>query len=199
MPDHMPTVAPRTLRALLIASLFCLGTALGIIGLLFWWGDQVTDNSDTSGPACCWHKPTTPEWLSGEIGVRVPEGATDLRAGYRVGERWDKGILAFTLPGAEAGAYLKRLVPDHLTMVANIAPPEKYGPSDTFEKLGLPDPETLKTGVQRIGLCPDGEGKTVEGKHLRTCADFFSHAYAPGKTRIYVRAHFEPGVSPLPK
>ncbi|MER6995212.1 hypothetical protein [Streptomyces sp. NPDC000410] len=30
------------------------------------------------------------------------------------------------------------------------------------------------------------------------CVRLYAHAYSPQRTRIYLRAHFEPGISPLP-
>ncbi|MGV9314744.1 hypothetical protein ACWDR0_21545 [Streptomyces sp. NPDC003691] len=146
---------------------------------------------------CCWQEGITPEWLGTAIGIRIPDTATDRRAGYLVGPRWDNGILAFTLTDAEARAFLGRLVPGGERMVENTRPLKKYERPDSFARLGLADPETIRAGVLKSGFCPDGLD-TVEGRHLRTCAGVISHAYTPGSTRIHVRAKFEPGLSPLP-
>ncbi|MFF3552894.1 hypothetical protein ACWD4V_11385 [Streptomyces tsukubensis] len=184
----------RRRRAVVAAVVVAL---LSLVGGLAVWVQRDLNAVEAKEKDCCWHQGITPEWLSDRIGIRIPAGATDRRAGYRTGLRWDNGVLAFTLPDARARSYLARLVPGDERMVENVRPLEKYERPDTFARIGLPDPETIREGVLKSGFCPDGLD-TVEGRHLRTCADVISHAYEPGSTRIYVRAKFEPGQSPLP-
>ncbi|MEU5160551.1 hypothetical protein AB0G74_13205 [Streptomyces sp. NPDC020875] len=200
----MPTeptnpIDPAIPRTLLIVSAWCLGVASAVVGLLFWWMDHALDEAAAEEQECCWQSAITPKWLSSKIVVRIPEGATDLRAGYRVGTRWDEGILAFSLPDAEARKYVARLVPPGHRILDNDAPLDAYTRPDTFDRIGLLDPETIRGSRSLTGGCRDDPPESVEAEHLQTCAEFFSYAFAPGLTRIYVRAHFEPGISPLPQ
>ncbi|MFC0599372.1 hypothetical protein [Streptomyces palmae] len=141
---------------------------------------------------CCWRSGTTPEWMSKRMGVRIPSGASDARAGFQAGSRYDIGILSFTLPNPKADAYLTRLVPGDQEMIGNDHPKEKADPSmGPFSHLGLPDPETLTKGLKKASFCPGG-ATTPEGKHLRYCVDIFAHTFTPGQQRLYFRSFIEP-------
>lgn len=130
--------------------------------------------------------------------IRIPEAASDRRAAYKVGQRYDTGLLSFVLPSDAAKRYTGRLVRNGTKMIGN-SPPEKkdYRPPVAFGHLGLPEPETLVRGLRRSSLCPD-ELTTPEGKHLRRCVDLFAHELEAGITRIYVRSAIEPSVTPPP-
>ncbi|MET8880715.1 hypothetical protein [Streptomyces rubiginosohelvolus] len=77
--------------------------------------------------------------------------------------------------------------------------------------LVLPEPETFTKGIRYGYVCPGSRGAaespepsgapdmpygydTSDGQ----CVRLYAHAYTPQRTRIYLRAHFEPGISPLP-
>lgn len=191
--DRVPAKVSRRRKILTVVGVALL---LGV-GLFLWRAERDLDAQMKQESECCWKSSATPDWVSKEIGVRIPAGATDRRAGYRIGERWDEAILTFSLSDSEARAYVARLMPEGRQMVPKLNP-RKYDLPDSFERLGLTDPEALE-GVLKSSFCPDNGIDTVEGKRLRTCARFFTYAHAPDKTRIYVRAHFEPGISPPPQ
>ncbi|GAA2946162.1 hypothetical protein ACFPN0_23190 [Kitasatospora cinereorecta] len=132
------------------------------------------------------------------LGIRIPATASDRRAGYKVGERYDTGLLSFVLPADDAETYTGRLIEDGTEMIKNFHPEEKdYRPAAAFGHLGLPEPETFVQGLRTISLCPD-DLATSEGKYLQRCVDLFAHEFTPGTTRIYVRSTIEPSVTPPP-
>ncbi|ORT58957.1 hypothetical protein BKD26_16540 [Streptomyces sp. CB03238] len=182
-------------RALVIAgSAVASAVALVLVFALLmdkWLSDYEAESSQ-------WRDGATPAWLSGEMGVRIPAEASDRRAGYRTSSRYDTGILAFTLPTADANAYLDRLVPSDVTLNKNLHPePQGYAPMAGFAHLGLPEPETLTTGLRRTSFCPEN-APTTEGRYLAYCVALFAHEYKSGSTRIYIRSTIEPGLSPPP-
>lgn len=67
--------------------------------------DAVSDHVNQE-EGCWWSSGVTPAWMCEQIGIGVPAEASDRRAGYRTGERYDVGLLAFTLPTKDADAYL---------------------------------------------------------------------------------------------
>lgn len=163
-------------------------------------GSEASQRSDRRGTeaACCWKGGATPEWMSGQLGVRIPAGASQRRAGYKTGSRYDVGLLSFALPREEADAFLARLVPDDQDMIKNYHPEAKgYAPSAGFGHLGLPEPETLAKGLRKINFCPDA-ATSPEGKRLRYCVELYAHAFAPDRERLYVRSTIEPGLTPPP-
>jgi len=136
--------------------------------------------------------------MSGRLGTRVPEGASDRRAGYEVGQRYDTGLLPFVLPSEEAETYTGRLIQKGTVMIENSHPKEKgYRPAAAFGHLGLPEPETFVQGLRKTSLCPD-DLATPEGTYLQRRVDLFAHDFTPGTTRIYVRSTIEPSVRPPP-
>jgi hypothetical protein len=137
-------------------------------------------------------------WLPGALGIRIPEGASDRRAGYKVGQLFDTGLLSFVLPSEEAETYTGRLIEKDTVMIENRHPKEKgYRPAAAFGHLGLPEPETTVQGLRRTSLCPD-DLAPPEGTYLQRCVDLFAHELEPGTTRIYVRSAIEPSVTPAP-
>ena len=135
-------------------------------------------------------------WMSDQMGIRIPDTASDRRAGYKVGERYDTGLLSFVLPTDEAETYASRLIRSGTKMIENLHPEEKdYRPAAAFGHLGLPEPETFVKGLRKTSLCPD-DLATPEGKYLQRCVDLFAHEFTPGTTRIYVRSTIEPSVTP---
>ncbi|MEU5610156.1 hypothetical protein AB0H03_15705 [Streptomyces sparsogenes] len=182
-------------RLLVAGGAVLAAVAAAVAAFAFLGSDALSDRAEQDRK-CCWKRGATPGWMSGTMGLRIPAGASDRRAGYKAGSRYDVGLLAFTLPSREADAYLSRLVPEDEEMVANLHPERKgYEPMAPFGHLGLPEPETLVKGARRIDLCPDGL-TSPEGKRLRYCVDLFAHEFTPGSTRVYVRSTIEPGVTP---
>lgn len=138
---------------------------------------------------CCWRKGATPAWTSGELGLRIPEEATDRRAAFKEGERLDTALLAFTLPDAEARAYLARVVPPEREMQPNLEPQEGgYPKTAPFSHLELPEPEKLTKGMRKVYLVPADTDSAPEGRHLRHAVTLYAHALASGRTRLYVRS-----------
>ncbi|MEU0394534.1 hypothetical protein ABZ208_17500 [Streptomyces sp. NPDC006208] len=146
---------------------------------------------------CCWEDGATFAWMSDVMGVRVPDKAADRRAGYKVGMRFDSGLLAFTLPSPQAEKYLVALRPAGVVAIENLHPEDKnYKPAAGFRHLGLPEPETFEE-TRLGGLC-EGDVNTPEGKEVTYCVDIFAHEFQPGTTRIYMRSTIEPSLTPPP-
>ncbi|MEU3821411.1 hypothetical protein AB0E74_17620 [Streptomyces sp. NPDC030392] len=167
-------------------------------GAVVWMAEEVSSDLTDKEMTCCWEDGATPAWMSERIGIRIPETASDRRAGYKVGERYDTGLLSFVLRSDEAAAYTGRLVPPGIRMSGNLHPEAQgYRPAAAFGHLGLREPETLVQGLRRTSLCPDGL-ETSEGQYLQRCIDLFTHEFKPGATRIYIRSTIEPSVTPPP-
>ncbi|MFH8880783.1 hypothetical protein [Streptomyces californicus] len=175
--------------------LACVAAAIGVVSRT---ADDVSSDLTDQEMTCCWEDGATPAWMSGRLGIRIPEGASDRRAGYKVGQRYDTGLLSFVLPSEEAETYTGRLIGKDTVMIENSRPEEKgYRPAAAFGRLGLPEPETFVQGLRKAGLCPD-DLASPEGKYLQRCIDLFAHEFTPGTTRIYVRSTIEPSVTPPP-
>ncbi|MFJ9678330.1 hypothetical protein ACIRP2_09775 [Streptomyces sp. NPDC101194] len=188
----------RRRRLPVVIALVFAACAAVVIGVFARAADDVESDLSDQEMNCCWEKGATPAWMSEQMGVRVPEAASDRRAGYKAGQRFDTGLLSFVLPSEEAAAYTGRLVPEGTRMIKNFHPKEKdYRPAAAFSRLGLAEPETLVQGLRHVSLCPDGLD-SPEGKHLRRCIDLFAHEFTPGTTRIYVRSTIEPALTPPP-
>ncbi|HET6855784.1 MAG TPA: hypothetical protein VFH94_01645 [Streptomyces sp.] len=185
----------RHLVVITTAVLVLAGAAVAAFALL---SDKVSSNLANEERECCWEDGATPAWMSGQMGLGVPGAASDRRAGYKTGSRYDVGILAFTLPSRDADRYLAPLNPEGAGMIPNLHPePENYRPAAPFGHLRLPEPEALVEGLRKGGLCP-GDVEAPDGKHIRYCVDLFAHEFKPGATRIYARATVEPGLTPPP-
>ncbi|MFF1353224.1 hypothetical protein [Streptomyces sp. NPDC058297] len=168
----------------------------GIYYLLGPGADKMLAESESEKPK--WAGGITPGWMSEQVGLKVPGQATDRRAAYRITSRFDIGIFAFTLPRAEADAYLKPLHPKGSVWIRNFHPSKDDSrQTASFEHLGFPEPETLVKGLLKSSLCP-GDTKDPNGVGLKRCVDLYAHRYSGERTRIYVRSYFEPGISPLP-
>ncbi|MEU1485818.1 hypothetical protein [Streptomyces sp. NPDC005752] len=178
-----------------VALVFC-GAAAAVVGALWWAADRAESDLSDQEMNCCWEEGATSAWMSGQMGIRFPEHASDRRAGYKVGQRYDTGLLSFVLPSAEAQTYTDQLVPDGIEMLGNALVKEKdYRPAAAFAHLGLREPETFSHDLRRTGLCPEGLD-TPEGAQLQRCIDLFVHEFKPGTTRIYIRSTIEPSVTP---
>ncbi|GGT22238.1 hypothetical protein [Streptomyces purpureus] len=140
-----------------------------------------------------WAPGITPKWMSEQMGLAVPATAGSPQAAYEITSQFDKGLLTFTLTKPEAEAYLMENRPSGKWLEPTAAQTVK--PHD-FAHLGLPEPETFKDGIRYGYVCPDAP-KTPEPP-TSTSDDRCVRLYAPEHTRIYLRAHFEPGISPLP-
>ncbi|WP_411081098.1 hypothetical protein [Streptomyces sp. cmx-18-6] len=194
-PPKPPLPLPVALG--IVALVLGLGAA-AVVGGLWWTADRAESRLTDQEMNCCWEEGATPAWMSGQLGVRFPKDASDRRAGYKAGLRYDTGLLSFVLPSDRARAYTARLVPDGIRMLGNAHPEkEDYRPAAAFAHLGLPEPETITRDLRRTSLCPEGLD-TPEGAHLQRCVDLFVHEFRPGTTRIFVRSTIEPSVTPPP-
>ncbi|MCX4789377.1 hypothetical protein OG369_25300 [Streptomyces sp. NBC_01221] len=195
--DEQPARHRRLPVAVDIALVFvaCVAAAIGVVACV---ADDVSSDLSDQEMNCCWKEGATPAWMSGQMGIRIPETASDRRAGYKVGQRYDTGLLSFVLPSEEAEANTGRLVREGTKMIGNFHPEKKeYRPAAAFAHLGLAEPETFVQGLRKTSLCPD-ELDSPEGKYLQRCIDLFVHEFRPGTTRIYVRSTIEPTVTPPP-
>ncbi|WP_314616331.1 hypothetical protein [Streptomyces stackebrandtii] len=197
----MDSVRPggsRLRRRLLVAAAGVVAVVVVAVGAFYLLADKWLSDSVEKEKECCWEAGATPAWMSDQIGLRVPGNAADRRAGYKVGERYDTGLLSFTLPAIEAKTYLAPLTPKGARMIRNLEPePANYRPAAGFAHLGLPEPETLFNGLLMGGFCPDNVD-SPNAEHLAYCVKVFSHEYTPGMTRIYLRSTIEPGLTPPP-
>ncbi|WP_127468974.1 hypothetical protein [Streptomyces sp. B27] len=178
-----------------LALLACVAATVGVVSCA---ADHVSSDLTDQEMTCCWEDGATPAWMSVQLGIRIPEGASDRRAGYKVGQRFDTGLLSFVLPSEEAETYTGRLIEEGTVMSENRHPKEKgYRPAAAFGHLGLPEPETFVQGLRKTSLCPD-DLESPEGKYLQRCVDLFAHEFTAGTTRIYIRSTIEPSITPPP-
>ncbi|MEU5170136.1 hypothetical protein [Streptomyces mutomycini] len=181
----------------IVALVFLVGAA-AVAGVLWWATNRAESELMDQEMNCCWEDGATPPWVSDQMGIRIPAAASDRRAGYKVGQRFDTGLLSFVLPSTSAETYTQQLLQEGTKLVPNLKPERKdFRPAARFAHLGLVEPETLVQGLTRGGVCPD-ELSTPEGKYLQRCIDLFAHEFKPGTTRIYVRSTIEPSVTPPP-
>ncbi|MFI0204214.1 MULTISPECIES: hypothetical protein [Streptomyces] len=169
----------------IFASLCILGVLAMALTLAYEWGQPA---ADAEGRACCWEENATPEWTAGVLGLRVPETATDRRAGLHSNVQYDAALLTFTVSTAEADRFLQPLLREGAQMARNRHPEEPgYTRSDGFTHLGLPEPETFTEGMRITSVCPH-EAKTPESDALGLCANIHAHEFQAGTTRVYIWA-----------
>lgn len=186
---------PLAVAVIVSAILACVAATIGVVSCA---ADDVSSDLADQEMTCCWEDGATPTWMSDQLGIRIPERASDRRAGYKVGQRYDTGLLSFVLPSEEAETYTGRLIEKDTVMIENSHPKEKgYRPAAAFGHLGLSEPETFVQGLRKASLCPDDRA-SPEGKYLQRCINLFAHEFTPGTTRIYVRSTIEPSVTPPP-
>ncbi|MFD9427211.1 MULTISPECIES: hypothetical protein [unclassified Streptomyces] len=184
-------------RPVVVLSGVLLAVAGGVVAVAFAVQNALSDRVDQE-ENCCWSSGVTPAWMSEQIGIGIPAAASDRRAGYKTGERYDVGLLVFTLPTKDVDAYLLPLRPKGTEMIPNLYPEQKgYKATAGFSHLGLVEPETLIEGLREGGFCP-GDVESPYGKDVQYCVDLFAHAYEPGRTRVYIRSTIESGVTPPP-
>ncbi|MFG3012171.1 hypothetical protein ACGFZB_17225 [Streptomyces cinerochromogenes] len=192
------------------------GAALGALALLGALAATGCSTSDTgTGPAGDrtagrtaddrWIEGVTPGWMSGHMGVDIPAGAQDARAGYQVTSRFDTGVLTFTLTRSQARTFLAAYPPADGLLEPTAAVTDVR--THDFRHLGVPEPESFRKGMRYGSVCPGRDPEpTVSPDPLADpygtsdtgCVSFYAHDYAPDRTRIYLRDHYEPGISPLP-
>ncbi len=150
-----------------------------------------------------WAEGITPEWMSERMGLDIPATARSPQAAYEVTSRFDTGLLTFTLTRSEAERYLEEHPPEGMWLEPISAQADVT--SHDFAHLGLPEPETFKDGMRYGYVCPASTEATgepdVSGVYSSSderCVSLYAHEYTPKRTRIYLRDHFEPGISPLP-
>jgi len=162
-------------------------------------GDRVTEQA----AGARWAEGITPEWMSERMGLGIPATARSPQAAYEVTSRFDTGLLTFTLTRSEAEAYLEEYPPEGKWLEPTSA--QADATSHDFAHFGLPEPETFEDGMRYGDVCPGSAETTGEpdisdayGLSDKRCVSLYAHEYTPKRTRIYLRAHFEPGISPLP-
>ncbi|MCK8432121.1 hypothetical protein G3I77_03500 [Streptomyces sp. D2-8] len=176
-------------------------------------GDGADDRVAEQAADAKWAEGISSEWMSEQMGLDVPVTARSPQAAYEVTSRFDTGLLTFTLTRSEAETYLKEHPAEGKWLEPSSAQAD-VTPHD-FAHLGLPEPETFKDGMRYGYVCPDAAKATEDPGTSGTpdnpygtsdaydtsdkrCVRLYAHEYSPKRTRIYLRAHFEPGISPLP-
>ncbi|GAA3796169.1 hypothetical protein ACFS5L_32975 [Streptomyces phyllanthi] len=173
-------------------------------------GDGAGDRAAQQAADAKWAEGVTPRWMSERMGLDIPATAGSPRAAYEVTSRFDTGLLTFTLTRPEAETYLEEHPPQGKWLEPTSAQAD-VTPHD-FAHLGLPEPETFKDGVRYGYVCPgaaeaggdpgaSGAPGAPGGPDVTSderCVRLYAHEYSAKRTRIYLRAHFDPGVSPLP-
>ncbi|MET8693694.1 hypothetical protein ABZV65_14300 [Streptomyces bauhiniae] len=172
-------------RSALLTALAVLTLTIPLSAAALW---ATTDAPETQATDAHWAKGITPEWMSTHMALELPDSAHSARAAYETTSRFDTGLLTFTLTRAEAKKFLAKYPPNGKWLTP--PPSQPTAPPHDFAHLGLPEPETLTTGMHYGDVCPDASGQ---------CVNLYAHDYTPTRTRIYVRAHYEPGISPLPE
>ncbi|MDN5381887.1 hypothetical protein QEP66_07180 [Streptomyces sp. LB8] len=179
----------------------------GVVIVAGWLFDRVGDRVVEQAAGVRWAEGITPEWMSEQMGLDLPDTAQSPQAAYQVTSRFDTGLLTFTLTRAEAETYLEKHPPEGTWLKPSSAQTD-ITPHD-FAHFGLPEPETFKDGMRYGYVCPDaakatkapGASDTPDnpyGTSGKSCVRLYAHEYSPKRTRIYLRAYFEPGISPLP-
>ncbi|MFE9723046.1 hypothetical protein ACFYQ5_05490 [Streptomyces sp. NPDC005794] len=145
-----PPVRRRRMPVAVVVLSVLLACAAATIGVVSCVTEKVSSDLMDKEITCCWEDGATPAWMSDQMGIRIPDTASDRRAGYEVGERYDTGLLSFVLPADEAETYTGRFVEDGTRMIDNSHPkPKDYRPAAAFDHLGLPAPETFVKGCGR--------------------------------------------------
>ncbi|MET8841813.1 hypothetical protein ABZW67_17165 [Streptomyces rubiginosohelvolus] len=202
------------LASVAAGALVLFGAAVvAVLFLMDEGGESTSGRVKETGPGIGWAEGVTPAWMSGHMGLGIPATAESAQAAYEGTSRFDTGILTFTLTRAEAEAYLS----EHPPQGTWLEPAEAQDgvPAHDFTHLGLPEPETFTKGIRYGYVCP-GSPEAAESPEPsgapdmpygmedgydtsdEQCVHLHAHAYTPQRTRIYLRAHFEPGISPLP-
>jgi hypothetical protein len=169
----------------LLTLIACAAAAVGVVS---WTSERVSSDLTDQEMTCCWEDGATPAWMSAQIGIRIPETASDHRAGYKVGQRYDTGLLSFVLRSDEAAAYTGRLIREGTRMSGNLHPEEQgYRPAAAFQHLGLAGAGNLRAGAaedQHVPRRPRDAGREVP-----------SALHRPLHPRVHARNH--PDLHPL--
>ncbi|MGV9916699.1 hypothetical protein ACWDUK_05625 [Streptomyces cellulosae] len=149
-----------------------------------------------------WAEGITPEWMSEQMGLDIPVTAHSPQAAYEVTSRFDTGLLPFTLTREEAETYLKAHPPEGMWLEPTA---EADVPPHDFAHFDLPEPETIEKGMWYGYVCPSADQATEDpdlsgmyGTSDKSCVSLYAHEYSHTRTRIYLRDHYDPGISPLP-
>ncbi|MFE2294560.1 hypothetical protein [Streptomyces sp. NPDC059452] len=205
----------RWIIASVVAGLLVLSGSVVAAGLLLLdgSGESTSGRVKDHGADVGWAEGITPAWMSGHMDLDIPATAQSPQAAYEVTSRFDTGILTFTLTRPEAEAYLTENPPQGKWLEPTAAQTDV--PAHDFTHLGLPEPETFKKGVRYGYVCPGAAETTASPEPSgapdmpyemedgfdtsdKRCVRLYAHEYSPQRTRVYLRAHFDPGISPLP-
>ncbi|MER6202269.1 hypothetical protein ABT234_33495 [Streptomyces sp. NPDC001586] len=198
-----PKGGTRTSRPRLLAVRAAAGVIAILLGVAGCTGPA--GSGDGTGPTSGsgWAAGITPEWMSRQMGLPVPSTAGSPEAAYESTSRYDTGLLTFTLTRAEADTYLKENPPTGKLLEPTAA---AAVPPHDFAHFGLPEPETFKDGLRYGDVCPGSNtgGPTALPSGVpeaydtseKRCVLLYLHAYAPDRTRVYLRAHYGPGTAP---
>ncbi|WP_146063545.1 hypothetical protein [Streptomyces sp. SM11] len=112
------------------------------------------------------------------LGVRTPEVASDVRAGYRKGQD-DALLLAFVVPSGDVDGFLAGLDPEEPVEERVVPFAGESVPAASFAHLGLPEPVGL-LGVRTAQVCAPCDDD-LNALHVAVAA------IDGGRSRVYVK------------
>ena len=142
-PDSVFSVRRLTAGALCLAVSALLTACSGATDAGTGDGRVASREPDAREQVPNWKDGVTPAFVSRQMHVVIPGGATDRRAAYQNGFQDDGLLLAFTLRTTQVDALVTQLAPEH--ELTHRAKPLRHSvkPMTPFAHLGLDEPETL--------------------------------------------------------
>ncbi|WP_405805195.1 hypothetical protein [Streptomyces sp. NBC_01187] len=142
--------------------------------------DEGVADSSRGGPQ--WEKGVTAGDVGRQLGVEVPEGARQRRAGLQVNPQEDVLLLSFQLPRDELGPFVEKLALED--PLKKLEPIDAEKPSAApFGHLKLPEPETLDQ-VRKGSVCPPCAGNK---KSRVQSLEIFTQPLGKERVRVYLR------------
>lgn len=125
-----------------------------------------------------WEEGVSAPAIAQRLGVRVPDVASDVRAGHRTGQ--DDGLLlAFVVPSGDVDGFLAGLDPEEPVEERAVPFAGESVPAAPFARLGLPEPVGLP-GVRTAQVCAPCDGD-LNALHVAVAG------IDGGRSRVYLK------------